>query len=167
MPDPRCHRESDHLKISSEQETPLAACPTPSPSTHEYALLRLPLKKLILLLSSASFPFTLTDNAHAFMLDHSHFKVQVPPNAAWSQPTTPSTPPTGGDHLTPLTLAFLALLSSPLFLVGIPLAHLALAKAREHPDQTRAAKVLATIALALSYLGIVLIALLAARQTGH
>lgn len=101
------------------------------------------------------------------MLDHNHFKVQVPPNPASGQPATPSAPHTGGDHLTPLTLAVLALLSSPLFLVGIPLAHLALAKAREHPDQTRAAKVLATIALVFSYLGIVLIALLAARQTGH
>jgi hypothetical protein len=99
------------------------------------------------------------------MLDHDHFKVHAAPGQPLDRSPAPSTPHTGGDHLKPLTLAVLALLASPLFLVGIPLAHLALSQARQHPDQARAVKALATIALLLSYLGIVLIVLLAARQT--
>ena len=53
------------------------------------------------------------------------------------------------------------------FPIGIPLAHLVLSRARQHPDQARVTKAVATIALVLSHLGIVLITLLAARQTRH
>jgi hypothetical protein len=141
MPDHRLHRESCHLKISSEKPIPL--------------------------LSLACLPFTLADNAHAFMLDHKHFKVQAPPSPVPDQSATPPASHTSGDHLNPPTLAILALLASPLFLVGIPLAQLALSQAKQHPDQARAAKPLATIALAFSYLGILLIVLLAARHTPH
>jgi hypothetical protein len=101
------------------------------------------------------------------MLDHNHFKVQVAPGQPLDLSAPHPNPRPGDGQLKPVTLAILALLSSPLFLVGIPLAQLALSKAREHQDQPRVAKVLATIALVLSYLGIVLIALLAARQTHH
>jgi hypothetical protein len=101
------------------------------------------------------------------MLDHDQFKVHAAPGQSLDRSPVHPHPPPGDGQLKPLTLAIIALLSSPLFLVGIPLAQLALSRAREHPDQARVAKVLATIALVLSYLGIVLIALLAARQTRH
>lgn len=166
MPDTHLHREPYHLKIPSEQQMPSSLDSRPSISPrllpHETAS-----QEPILLPSSARFPFTLTDNARGFMLDHDHHKVEAPPNPVPGQPAT--TPPSRatGDHLRPLTLAILALLASPLFLVGIPLARLALSQARQHPDQARAAKILATIAIVLSYLGIVVIVVLLARHTPH
>jgi hypothetical protein len=94
------------------------------------------------------------------MLDHDQFKVHAAPGQPLDRTPVNPTPPPGDGQLNPLTLAILALLASPLLLVGIPLAQLALSKVREHPDQPRVAKVLATIALVLSYLGIFLIILL-------
>ena len=93
--------------------------------------------------------------------------LHVAPAQLTDPPAPHPNPPAGNGQLKPITLVVLALLSSPLFLVSIPLAHIALAQTRHHPGQARAAKVLATIALALSYLGIVLITLLAARHTRH
>ena len=94
------------------------------------------------------------------MLDQDQFKVHAAPGQPLDRSPVHPTSPSGDSQLNPLTSAILALLASPLFLVGIPLAQLALSRAREHPDQPRAAKVLATVALVLSYLGIVLIVLL-------
>jgi hypothetical protein len=101
------------------------------------------------------------------MLHDDQFKVHVALGQVMDPPGAPPDPGASDDRLKPVTLAIFALLSSPFFLVGIPIAHLALSKARQHLGQARVAKVLATIALVFSYLGIVLIALLTARHLRH
>ncbi len=72
-----------------------------------------------------------------------------------------------GRELEPMTLAILALLTSPFFLVGIPVAHMALARARQHPAPSPTAKTLATIALVLSYLSIPAVVLLVVAERHH
>ncbi len=67
-------------------------------------------------------------------------------------------------ELSPMTLAILALLTSPFFLVGIPVAHVALARARQHPTPSAAARTLATTALVLSYLSIPVVVLLVVAE---
>ncbi len=68
----------------------------------------------------------------------------------------------GNHELKPITLAILALIASPFFLVGIPLAHMALDRARQHPSQPRVAKALAIVALILGCASVPLVAFLAA-----
>ncbi len=67
----------------------------------------------------------------------------------------------GNHEPKPITLAILALIASPFFLVGIPLAHLALDRARQHPNGHRVAKALAIVALILAYASVPLVAFLA------
>jgi hypothetical protein len=69
------------------------------------------------------------------------------------------------DHpMRPVTLAILALLFSPFFLIGIPLAHLALSSIKQHPHLPRTTKALAVLALVLSYAGMLVVALLALQD---
>jgi hypothetical protein len=70
-------------------------------------------------------------------------------------------------RLKPITLAVLALAFSPCFLVSVPLAHLALSRNKHHPDHPLATKILALTALTLSYVGILVLAFLAAKTKHH
>ena len=71
----------------------------------------------------------------------------------------------GNDDLQfrPITLAILALVFSAFFPVSVPLAHLALSRNKHHPDHPLATKILAVLALLLSYVGIVIFVYLASR----
>jgi ABC-type phosphate/phosphonate transport system permease subunit len=76
---------------------------------------------------------------------------------------------TGTDdlRLKALTMAVLALLFSPFFPISIPLAHLALSRNKQNLDHRLATKVLAVLALILSYVGILVLAFLAAKTKHH
>ena len=70
-------------------------------------------------------------------------------------------------RLKPITMAILALAFSPCFLVSIPLAHLALSRNKHNPDHPLPTRVLAFLALILSYVGILVLAFLAANAKHH
>jgi hypothetical protein len=75
----------------------------------------------------------------------------------------------GNDDLQfrPITLTILALLFSLFLPVSVPLAHLALSRNKHHPDPSLATKILAVLALLLSYVGIVIFGYLASRARHH